>query len=62
MMALSGSSDVDQAAITGEPLPAAKDPGDEVFAGTSDGTDALRVRVSRAASNTVVGRRRARKT
>ena len=53
---LSGSSDVDQATITGEPLPAAKNPGDEVFAGTSNGTGALRVRVSRAASDTVVAR------
>jgi cation-transporting P-type ATPase J len=53
---LSGSSDVDQATITGEPLPQAKDPGDEVFAGTSNGTGALRVEVSRAASDTVVAR------
>src|ERR1700734_1607869 len=45
---LSGSSDVDQATITGEPLPVAKNPGDEVFAGTSNGTGVLRVRVSRA--------------
>jgi cation-transporting P-type ATPase J len=53
---LSGSSDVDQATITGEPLPAAKNPGDEVFAGTRNGTGALRVAVSRAASDTVVAR------
>jgi cation-transporting P-type ATPase J len=53
---LSGSSDVDQATITGEPLPSAKNPGDEVFAGTGNGTGALRVRVSRAASDTVVAR------
>src|ERR1700722_20372333 len=53
---LSGSSDVDQATITGEPLPAAKSPGDEVFAGTSNGTGALQVEVSRAASDTVVAR------
>jgi cation-transporting P-type ATPase J len=53
---LSGSSDVDQATITGEPLPAAKNPGDEVFAGTSNGTGALRIGVSRAASDTVVAR------
>src|ERR1700722_16358080 len=53
---LSGSSDVDQATITGEPLPAAKSPGDEVFAGTSNGTGALRLRVSRAASDSVVAR------
>ena len=42
---LSGASDVDQATITGEPLPVAKNPGDEVFAGTVNGTGALRVRV-----------------
>jgi cation-transporting P-type ATPase J len=53
---LSGSSDVDQATITGEPLPAAKGPGDEVFAGTGNGTGALRVRVTRAAADTVVAR------
>ena len=55
-LVLSGSSDVDQATITGEPLPAAKDPGDEVFAGTGNGTGALRVRVTRAATDTVVAR------
>ena len=53
---LSGSSDVDQATITGEPLPVAKNAGDEVFAGTLNGTGALRVRVDRAASDTVVAR------
>jgi cation-transporting P-type ATPase J len=53
---LSGSSDVDQATITGEPLPAAKSPGDEVFAGTSNGTGAIRIQVSRAAADTVVAR------
>ena len=53
---LSGSSDVDQATITGEPLPAAKNPGDEVFAGTGNGTGTLRVRVTRAAADTVVAR------
>jgi heavy metal translocating P-type ATPase len=53
---LSGASDVDQATITGEPLPAAKNPGDEVFAGTRNGTGALRVEVSRAASDSVVAR------
>src|ERR1700733_11853272 len=53
---LSGSSDVDQATITGEPLPVTKNPGDEVFAGTVNGTGALRVRVGRSASDTVVAR------
>ncbi|WP_460698810.1 heavy metal translocating P-type ATPase [Nocardia thraciensis] len=52
----SGDSDVDQASITGEPLPVPKLPGDEVFAGTFNGTGVLRVRVERAASDTVVAR------
>jgi cation-transporting P-type ATPase J len=51
-----GASDVDQATITGESLPVAKDPGDEVFAGTSNGTGALRVWVSRPAGETVIAR------
>jgi heavy metal translocating P-type ATPase len=53
---LDGTSEVDQATITGEPLPAAKEPGDEVFAGTLNGTGALRVRVERDASDTVIAR------
>jgi len=51
-----GASDVDQATITGEPLPAPKQAGDEVFAGTVNGTGALRVRVERPAGETVVAR------
>ncbi|MFG1664574.1 heavy metal translocating P-type ATPase [Streptomyces sp. Y7] len=53
---LAGTSEVDQASITGEPLPAAKEPGDEVFAGTLNGTGALRVRVERDASDSVIAR------
>ncbi|MFF4285740.1 heavy metal translocating P-type ATPase [Streptomyces sp. NPDC001633] len=53
---LDGASDVDQATITGEPLPAAKVVGDEVFAGTLNGTGALRVRVERDASDSVIAR------
>ncbi|MDC0765409.1 heavy metal translocating P-type ATPase [Streptomyces sp. HD] len=53
---LDGSSEVDQASITGEPLPAVKEPGDEVFAGTLNGTGALRVRVERDASDSVIAR------
>ncbi|MFJ4526594.1 heavy metal translocating P-type ATPase [Streptomyces sp. NPDC088810] len=53
---LDGASDVDQATITGEPLPVAKEKGDEVFAGTLNGTGALRVRVDRDASDTVIAR------
>jgi len=51
-----GSSDVDQATITGEPLPAAKHPGDDVFAGTLNGAGVLTVRVSRAAADSVIAR------
>ena len=53
---LDGMSEVDQASITGEPMPAAKEQGDEVFAGTLNGTGALTVRVSRAAADTVIAR------
>ncbi|SFF81756.1 ATPase, P-type (transporting), HAD superfamily, subfamily IC/heavy metal translocating P-type ATPase [Actinopolymorpha cephalotaxi] len=51
-----GASAVDQASITGESIPVDKGPGDEVFAGTSNGTGALRVRVSRQAAETVIAR------
>ncbi|KOV91380.1 MULTISPECIES: heavy metal translocating P-type ATPase [unclassified Streptomyces] len=53
---LDGSSEVDQATITGEPLPVAKEPGHEVFAGTLNGTGALRVRVGRDAADSVIAR------
>jgi hypothetical protein len=46
---LHGSSDVDQATITGEGLPVWRGPGDEVFAGTSNGSGVLVVEVRRAA-------------
>jgi heavy metal translocating P-type ATPase len=51
-----GASDVDQATITGEGLPVAKGVGDEVFAGTLNGTGVLRVRVDRPAQETVIAR------
>ena len=51
-----GMSEVDQASITGEPLPAPKQPGDQVFAGTLNGTGVLTVRVSQAAADTVIAR------
>ncbi len=53
---LDGASEVDQATITGEPLPVAKETGDEVFAGTLNGTGALRVKVERDASDSVIAR------
>ncbi|WP_457541545.1 heavy metal translocating P-type ATPase [Streptomyces filamentosus] len=51
-----GASEVDQATITGEPLPVVKEPGDEVFAGTVNGTGALRVRVGRDPADSVIAR------
>ncbi|MGI9156764.1 MAG: heavy metal translocating P-type ATPase [Marmoricola sp.] len=51
-----GLSEVDQASITGEPLPVTKRGGDEVFAGTVNGAGALTVRVTRAAHDSVVAR------
>ncbi|MGW7244109.1 heavy metal translocating P-type ATPase [Streptomyces sp. NPDC054804] len=53
---LEGASGVDQATITGEPLPVAKGAGDEVFAGTVNGTGALRVKVERDPSDSVIAR------
>jgi heavy metal translocating P-type ATPase len=53
---LSGASDVDQATITGEPLPVPRSAGDEVFAGTANGTGALHVRVDRGPADSVVAR------
>ncbi|MFI6931181.1 heavy metal translocating P-type ATPase [Streptomyces sp. NPDC050287] len=53
---LDGAGEVDQATITGEPLPVAKQEGDEVFAGTLNGTGALRVAVERDPSDSVIAR------
>ncbi|NJQ02267.1 heavy metal translocating P-type ATPase [Streptomyces zingiberis] len=51
-----GASEIDQATVTGEPLPVAKQVGDEVFAGTVNGTGTLRVRVERDPSDSVIAR------
>jgi cation-transporting P-type ATPase J len=51
-----GASEVDQATITGEPLLVDKTRGDEVLAGTVNGTGTLRVRVTRPAADTVIAR------
>ncbi|HZF88199.1 heavy metal translocating P-type ATPase [Streptomyces sp.] len=53
---LDGTSEADQATITGEPLPVVKRPGDDVFAGTLNGTGALRVRVGRDPADSVIAR------
>ncbi|MEU7071768.1 heavy metal translocating P-type ATPase [Streptomyces narbonensis] len=53
---LAGTSDVDRASITGEPLPAPVAPAGEVFAGSLNGTGALRVRVDKDPGDFVVAR------
>ncbi|WP_414637632.1 heavy metal translocating P-type ATPase [Actinomycetospora sp.] len=53
---VAGAADVDQASITGEPLPVAKTCGSEVYAGTVASGGALRVRVVRPAPESVVAR------
>ncbi|MEU0475104.1 heavy metal translocating P-type ATPase [Streptomyces olivaceus] len=53
---LDGTGEVDQATITGESVPVLKRPGDDVFAGTVNGTGALRVRVGRDPADSVIAR------
>jgi len=52
----SGESELDQAALTGEPLPVRRGPGEQVLAGTLNGTGALTVQVERAAADSVLAR------
>jgi Cd2+/Zn2+-exporting ATPase len=49
-----GVSSVNQAPITGESWPAEKRPGDEVFAGSINGSGAIELRVTRPASDTTL--------
>ncbi|MFX1475134.1 MAG: heavy metal translocating P-type ATPase [Promethearchaeota archaeon] len=51
-----GGSSVNQAPITGESLPAAKQEGDEVFAGTINNEGFLEVRVTKLSSETVLSK------
>ncbi len=53
---LTGSSEIDASRLTGEPLPAAVEPGAEVWAGTINLSGVLVVEVSRAAEETLSGR------
>ena len=52
----SGTSDVDQATITGESMPVNKQLGDLVFAGTVNGTGSLEIKVTRLAKDTTLAR------
>ena len=53
---VSGQGSFNQATITGESLPADKKPGDDVFAGTQNLTGVLEIKVSRAGTETTLGR------
>lgn len=53
---ISGTSYVDQAAVTGEPIPVKRKAGDEVFAGTINQNGSLEVRVTKPASETMLSR------
>lgn len=53
---LTGRSSVNQTAVTGESLPAEKEPGTEVFAGTLNGEGALEVQSTKQASDTTLAR------
>jgi Zn2+/Cd2+-exporting ATPase len=53
---VSGQGSFNQATITGESLPADKKPGDDVFAGTQNLTGVLEIKVTRAGTDTTLGR------
>lgn len=53
---VTGSSSINQANITGESLPVDKKDGDDVFAGTINLTGVLDIRVSRAGTDTTLGK------
>ncbi|MFI2367873.1 heavy metal translocating P-type ATPase [Streptomyces sp. NPDC018833] len=53
---IDGASEVDQATITGEPLPVDRHAGDPVFAGTLNGTGSLRIRVDTDPARSVIAR------
>lgn len=53
---LEGASALNEANITGESIPADKAKDEEVFAGTTNLTSVLKVRVSRAGEDTVLGK------
>jgi len=53
---VTGQGSFNQATITGESLPADKKPGDDVFAGTQNLTGVLEIKVTRAGTDTTLGR------
>ncbi len=53
---VSGTSSVDQSALTGESLPLTRGPGEAVFAGSINAEAVLRVRVDKPAQDTLIAR------
>lgn len=53
---ISGFSGLDESPVTGESIPVAKEPGDEVFAGSINTDAALRVRVTKTAQDNTISR------
>ena len=49
-----GTTTINESMLTGEPLPAEKNPGDELFTGTVNGTGAVRFRASAVGRETVL--------
>ncbi|CAK9784363.1 heavy metal translocatin [Cutaneotrichosporon oleaginosum] len=53
---VSGTSKFDESSLTGESLPVTKNPGDEVYTGTTNQTSAIHVRVTGLAAETMLER------
>ena len=53
---ISGTSEINQAPVTGESAPVSKGPGEEVFAGTLNGEAALQVEVRALAADSTISR------
>lgn len=51
---IDGTTSIDQSAITGESMPVQKQEGDDVYAGTVNGTGTIEVRVTKAAGDTAL--------
>jgi Cu2+-exporting ATPase len=52
--ATEGASSIDESMVTGESLPVAKSPGDEVIGGTVNGSGSLRVRATKVGADTAL--------
>jgi Zn2+/Cd2+-exporting ATPase len=53
---MAGASEVDEAPVTGESVPATKEAGDDVYAGSINGNGELRVEITRIAADNTISR------